>query len=468
MRRLLATLLLVFCASALPWSAQHVSASPGSLERTTATPGAISGVLVNGARHDAPVAGVAVALRASAPHGQPQDVTSATTDGKGHFTFDNLDGSGATTYDVYAQFQNGTFTSDAITFANGPTQQVTLRVYDTSTSDVGLRVSLATILFSPPNKQAGYIPVGEFITFDNASSTAYVAAPGAANGMPMGLLRFGLPAGATNLTLGAGFSVSQQITQVSTGFAATATIPPGQSQFAFAFDIPYTSSAYAFTYKAEYATDQVAVLMPMGIAVGAGDFTTQPPVTASGTHYQLFTRSGVGRDQHVTLTLSQLPPPGERPYLDFRALVGVGVIFALLLALLLMLYLRRGELAVVFGLVPASALRSRTRVSTRAGAGSQAERARLLRELLRVEASHDAGKLDDAAFRRRSGAVRAQLRELLAGDERTITPHPQPSAQGASAQSRELTPESAQSAAEQDDANQPKPAGRRAVTGGKR
>ena len=413
-------LLLCLCAPML-WSGAMVHAAPRLAARAESPTGAISGVLVNGTHHDAPVGGATVTLQAATAQGQPKDVTSASSDAHGHFSFSGLDVTGATSYDVYAVYQNGTFTSDSVSFSNGPAQQVTLRVYDTSLSDAALHVSLATILFSPPNKQEGFIPVGEFITFDNSATTAYVAAQGPANGMPMGLLRFGLPAGATNLTLGAGFAANQQITQVSTGFAASATVPPGQSQFAFAFDIPYTSTSYAFSYKAEYATDQIAVLLPMGVAVGAGDFTTQPPVTANGTHYQLFSRGAVQRDQASALGLSQLPTPGERPYLAFRALVGLGIVLALLLALLLLLYVRRGELAVVLGLVPAATLRLRSRQTSsdrlQVSAADQSERKRLLRDLLSLEAMRDAGKLDDTTYQRRALVTRARLRELFAGEE---------------------------------------------------
>jgi hypothetical protein len=161
--------------------------------------------------------------------------------------------------------------------------------------------------------------------------------------------------------------------------------------------------------------------MPMGVAVSAGDYTTQPPVTANGANYQLFTQSTIAHDRTLTMRLTQLPTPGQRPYLTFRPLVAVGVILALLLALLLLLYLRRGALAIVFGLVPAATLRARSRGQTASNGGSatahgQGERKRLLRELLSVEASHDAGKLDDATFRVRSGDVRARLRALIATD----------------------------------------------------
>ena len=467
MRKLTTSLLLTICLGALLWTSPHASAA-----RADATSsGVIAGALVNGAHNDAPLPGVSVTLRVYHGNGQPQDLTSAVTDAAGHFRFTSLDTSSGLSYDVYAAYQNGAFTSPVVTFSSGATQHVTLSVYDTTSNDANLRVSLATILFSPPNQQGGYIPVGEYVTFENSGSTAYVPAQGPASGMPAGLLRFALPAGATNLTLGAGFSASQQVTQVSTGFAATATVPPGKSQFAFAFDIPYTSTSYSFSYKAEYATDQIAVLMPMGVAVSAGDYTTEPPVTANGTHYQLLTRGALVRDQASALTLSQLPSPGERQYLDFRVLVGVGVVFALMLALLLTLYLRRGALSVVFGLVPAAAPRPQSRrrsgrPSALGGVSDRSERKRLLRELLTLESSRKAGKLDDQAFQRRSAEVRAQLRDLIALSER---------AAASPAGTAEIPPAQATRSADTEDhdavAGNSRPAKQnqgRVVTGGKR
>ena len=48
--------------------------------------------------------------------------------------------------------------------------------------------------------------------------------------------------------------------------------------------------------------------------------------------------------------------PGEQPDLDQRQLLILGAVLALLLALLIGFYLRRGNLAVALGLLPASAL----------------------------------------------------------------------------------------------------------------
>lgn len=472
MRRLVSTLALLCCLSSVFWTGATAHADTLDVARLSTGSGAITGSLVNGAHHDAPVAGASVTLQSAASQGQPKDLSSATTDAHGHFSFAGLDTSGATSYDVYTTFQNGTFTSDTVSFANGAAQQVTLRVYDTTSSDAALHVSLATILFSPPNNQEGFIPVGEYITFDNTGPTAVVASQAPANGMPMGLLRFALPAGATNLTLGAGFTASQQIAQVSTGFGASATVPPGQSQFAFAFDIPYTSTAYAFSYKAEYTTDQIAVLMPMGIAVDAGDFTTEPPVTANGAHYQLFTRGAVERNQTSALNLSALPAPGERPFLSFRALVGLGVVLALLLALLLALYLRRGELAVVFGLIPATEARSRTRQRPSAHGRSvifdQTERKRLLRELLSLEASHDAGKLNDESYLRRSTETRGRLREIMASEESTIPVGAARSTPVAAGSTQVTEAGGAVVATTTPEADQPTMRTDRAMTGGKR
>ncbi|HKV83819.1 MAG TPA: hypothetical protein VJN88_04640, partial [Ktedonobacterales bacterium] len=180
MRRLFAALLLALTVAALPVSVTVYAAPFHLASATAAASGTLTGALVNGSQRNAPIANAVVTLRTYDAHSQPQDTGSVHTDSGGRFTFANLDGSGATTYDVYTKFQNGAFTSGAVTFAKGPTQQVTLTVYATSTSDANVHVSLATILFSSPNQLAGYIPVGEYITFDNTGATAYIATPGAA------------------------------------------------------------------------------------------------------------------------------------------------------------------------------------------------------------------------------------------------------------------------------------------------
>lgn len=390
----------------------HVAQAAGYVAADTA--GSVSGVLVNGTHSNAAVAHQSVTLQAVV-RGKAQDVSSTMSDGAGHFSFSGLDTTGETTYAVYSTFQGGVFPSSAITFDTGNTQQVTLTVYDVTSSDAALRIGVANVLINSQtdsNKLKGLAPVGEFLTFVNSGNMAYVGSVTPANSKPMNLLRFSLPDGATNLALGAGFA-GVQIVQVGTGFGAQATVPPGKSQFAFAYDVAYSGTGYTFQYKAEYPTDRVAVLVAPTIGIDARDFAADAPISAGGLRYQALHRDALKHDDHASFRLTRLPLPGEDPVIDLPHLALVGSLLALLLALALGLYLRRGDLAVALGLIPPVGHMSPARVAKAALAERVTERKRLLRALLALDARHDAGTLTDAQYQRRRDETRAALRALL-------------------------------------------------------
>lgn len=454
-------LLLGVAALAASVAAPTVHAAP-ALRRDAG--GSITGTVVNGTHGNAPVAGQTVTLQVSVQQGKPQTAATTTTDARGQFSFTGLDASGASAYNLDARYQSGDFGSGAITFDSGAAQQVTFPVYDTTSSDATLSVSVATVLFSEPNKQAGTIPVGEFISFKNTGRTAYVGTTAPANGMPMGLLRFALPANATNLTVGQGFA-NTQVIQVGSGFGATATVPPGTTQFAFVFDVPYTSTDYLFSFKAEYATDSVVVLIPTDMLTDARDFTAKPPVDALGQKYQLLQANNVKSGAQLATRLWNLPLPGEQPDLDFRWLVALAGVLALLLALFLGLYLKRGNLAVALGLLPASALapQSAAPAGNSARRETEAERKRLLKSLLALENQHTAGDVDGEMYRRRRTELRDRLKALLLAERDGPADVGAPDAAGAVAETVAVTETS--SPGERPSASEPR---KRQTVGGRR
>jgi hypothetical protein len=380
--------------------------------------GVLAGTVVNGTHGNAPVTGQMVTLEQYVSHATTQDIAHVTTDAHGSFTFSGLDGTGATDYVLRTTYQNGQFSSGIVTLANGGAVEQ-LVVYDTTTNDEAVSISLATILINAPNTQTGMVPIGVFVTFENTGHTAFVATPGAENGKPTGLLRFALPPGATNVSLGAGFAGAQTIT-VGSGFASTGTLPPGKAQLAFAYEVPYSATDYIFPYSAEYVTAQVAVLVPFDMQVVAGDFAAQQPVEATGQRFHLLTKANVAAGAVARLRIRGLPQPGEPPDLSFGQLVGVGGGLALLLALLLLVFLRRGYLARTFRLLPAAAVASTGSTASQASLRED-ERQRLLHDLLALEQAHKAGTLREAEFQRRREAVRGQLRALLAATMNSTT-----------------------------------------------
>lgn len=413
-QRLLSTIRTPIAAAALALALALTFAVSGARAQAHTrldTSGSVSGTLVNRSQGGAFLAGQSVTLQAVIA-GKAQDAASTRTDAHGGFHFGGLDTSGDTTYAVYTRYQDGVFSASAVDFTTGPAQRVTLTVYDVTASDAAVRVANATILFSDAKKEQGLIPVGEFITVANTGTTAYVGSLTAANGRPMNLLRFALPDGATNLTLGAGFS-GVQIAQVSTGFGAAATVPPGKSVFAFAFDIPYTETAATFAFKAEYPTDNVVALAPTGMRADPRDFAAKPDVTATGKPYHVVAATGLAASATARMGLLGLPRAGVDPDLTMRQLVPLGLLLAALLAALAALYLRRGDLAVALNLAPAVRVVRRDHAPR---TGPDADRERLLRALLALEKRHAASGMSDERLAHERAAVRAQLRAALAGE----------------------------------------------------
>jgi len=369
----------------------------------------ISGVVVNGAHGNAPLANQQVTLQ-DVSGDEPHDIALGTSDAAGRFSFEHIASSDSAIYRVATSFQGGYFTSAPLPLAQIPSSGVTFPVYDVTHSAAALRILSATALFREPRPANGLIGVAELFTFQNESATAFVGTTDPVDGQPMGLLRFALPPGATNITLGKGFD-GAQAAQVAAGFGANATIPPGQTQFAFVFDVPYSGTSYTFPLKVIYPAEKLTALAPQDITVQPSDFADKGMITTAGSQYHLLEHGALAAGGQAQLRLDALPPPGTPTTLDPRLLALFAVLLALLLALLVGLYIRRGDLAVVLGLAPAAI--AKRRAKSRSASPHEEERLALLRQLLALEQARAKGKLDAEAYRREEAATRDQLKALL-------------------------------------------------------
>jgi hypothetical protein len=369
----------------------------------------ISGVVVNGTHNNAPIANQQVTLQ-DVSGDTPHDIALSTSGASGRFSFEHINDTGAAIYQVTTSFQGGYFVSAPLPLAQIPSTGVTLSIYDVTHSAATLRILSATALFREPRPANGLISVAELFTFQNESATAFVGTIDPVDGQPMGLLRFALPPGATNITLGKGFD-GAQAAQVAAGFGANATVPPGQTQFAFVFDLPYTGTSYTFPFKGVYPTEKLTALVPQDITVQSGDFGDKGMITTAGSQYHLLEHGALAADGRAQFRFDGLPPPGTPATLDARLLTIFAGLLALLLALLVGLYIRRGNLAAVFGLAPAAP--AKRRAKSRVASPPEEERTALLRQLLTLEQARTKGKLDAETYRREEAATRDKLKALL-------------------------------------------------------
>src|SRR5579884_3886622 len=253
--------------------------------------GQISGQLLDGTNKNTPLAGQTVTLQMA--QGQnAQDFATAKTDAQGNYTFTNLATDKTISYALYINYQGAQYTSDLISLASKPQQQMNLTVYEATKSSAKVAVVDATILMQDPSAHNGTFTVSEVYDFKNLDTHTYVGSLDASKGRPNALL-FSLPIGARNIKLQAGFD-GYQVIQVNSGFATNAALPPGDSEFAFSFDVPYTGTAYNLNYTTLYPTVSLSFLVPPDIHATPHALTAQGTVTGSDQHvYQSFKASTV-------------------------------------------------------------------------------------------------------------------------------------------------------------------------------
>src|SRR5579859_7137093 len=116
--------------------------------------GRIDGQLVDGSNKNAPLAGQRVTLQ-MARGNTASDLSSATTDGHGAFSFAGLPTDKTISYAVYLRYQGAQYTSAVVSLDTKPVQQVNLTVYEATTSMANIAIVRATILLHSADKQKG-------------------------------------------------------------------------------------------------------------------------------------------------------------------------------------------------------------------------------------------------------------------------------------------------------------------------
>ncbi|HEV2237532.1 MAG TPA: hypothetical protein VGR57_12790, partial [Ktedonobacterales bacterium] len=305
--------------------------------------------------------------------------------------------------DLYAAtvtFQGAAYSTDVLVLTDNATTRVTLLAYEATSSDALIGIGPVAVQIQPPNVANGLIGVAELVTVVNAGQRTFVGSATPANGKPMNLLRFALPAGATNIVTRSGFDNAQTV-QVDKGFATTATVPPGQTQFSFTFAFPYDGTRAAFTYKAIYPTARVLVVAPTALHVVATELKATSAPAGSGD-IQVWQSQAVPAGASVSLGLTDLPVPGEKSNLSPAALDALGALLALL-ALGTLAYVLRRRVPTV------PAARGATPAASVSAALDAPAPAALLRALAKLDADHAAGAIEDAPYQVQRAALKSEL-----------------------------------------------------------
>ena len=259
---------------------------------------------------------------------------STITDESGAFRFDEVVYDPELRYGVSVRYQDAVYGTD-LDLSNGSPDHVELTVYDATHDDTIVSAVSASLLLASADGSDQTVGALEIIRLANRSDRAYVPGSGV-----MELLRFGLPPGATDLTLDT-FLIGADYVQVDRGFALLASVPPGEHEVMFSYRFPYESEQFALSKTYRYGAEKLRILAPEEVVSISSEMLGSPePVQIGERQYQVIEAEGLERGASISLNLYGLPmtTAGQRiggSFADIRFEYAAPVALALLMAALL-------------------------------------------------------------------------------------------------------------------------------------
>ena len=293
--RFLAFLLLAALIAASPLAVRDTARAqePDPQIRT------VSGIVLNATENGGAVSGVTVTLHRVSDAGF--DNLTATTDGGGAFAFTNVEYDPNLAYGVSVRYDDALYGTD-LDLTNGSADDVRLTVYDGTSDDGIVSTGAASLLLADADPSDQTMAALEILYLVNRSDKTYVPGDGV-----MELLRFGLPPGATGLTMDTRL-IGADFVQVDRGFALMASVPPGEHEVMYSYRFPYESAEFTLEKTYRYGGESVRILAPEEVASISAPSLGEPTRTLIGERqYSVIEGGDLAREQRVSIRLGDLP-----------------------------------------------------------------------------------------------------------------------------------------------------------------
>ena len=271
-------------------------------QETAAAQRVVEGVVVNGTAgaDGASAGGQTVTLHRVGADGS-RDL-SAESDPDGAFRFE-FEYDPDLAYGVSVRYQDAVYGTD-LDLSDGSPDPVALTVYESTSDDGVIRARSASILLAAADPSDQTVAALEIVRLVNDTDTAYVPGEGV-----MELLRFGLPAGATGLTLDTRL-IGADFIQVDRGFALLASVPPGEYDVMFSYRFPYESDEFTLSKTYRYGADSLRALAAEEVMSIESAELGEPKTERIGERqYRILEAEGFTRGAAVSIRLSGLPAP---------------------------------------------------------------------------------------------------------------------------------------------------------------
>ena len=259
----------------------------------------VVGQISNVTERAAPVSGLTVTL-----HRQDQETYEewdTKTDGSGKFEFRGIFMDEHSLYGITVRYRGVVYGTD-INFLSDLAQPITIKIYETSDDQSLLEVRTASLLLARADKLDERLYALEIVNVVNIGDRTYVPGP-----EPMNLLRFGLPAGSSDLQIDTQLIAADAL-QVDRGCALTANVPPGEHEVLFSYNFPYDDGSVTFDKSYLYGAESLRVVSPDDLGLLSSPHLPLPTSKdIGGSQYQVIEATGVERDTRVTIHLTGLP-----------------------------------------------------------------------------------------------------------------------------------------------------------------
>ncbi|MBI3964657.1 MAG: hypothetical protein HY329_03395 [Chloroflexi bacterium] len=368
--------------------------------------GTIAGRVLNGTTKD-PAGGITVNVR-SFNNGQPGAERSTVAGADGSFTFDGLVAGPAFTYVLTTEYGGMPYASQFLALT-GEVTDVTLTVYETTTSAEAVRVAQLTHAFEVGADERRWLYVVTGVSFDNRSARAFVGEYAQGTGVPLPLL-----AGAQDVQPISGINPNRLRGsepgngQPSRYFART-PLPPGTTIYAFQYRIPYENAETTVSVPVLYPVADLRVLTPArSFTVTGAGLESGGNVTLDTREYRLYGTRDLAAGTTYDVRLLNLPAGVVWSALPVQSYSrGAALTLAPILAALAIAYpfYRRRQLSSSFAVTktPTAPLDPPTAPPSDSVLSTQHS---VLSALAALDDAHEAGALDRAEYERR----RAELK----------------------------------------------------------
>ena len=328
------------------------------------------------------------------------EATSVGLDAGSTFLFQEVQADGVSGYVVAVTYQEVSYAVPLV--PEDDLTNVDITIYEATESlDI---VSLVgnTIIVLGADSASRTVSVMEIAQVSNSSDRTFVSNLEA--GGPMNLLRFPLPANATNLDVQAELPEGQSL-QVDKGFALSNPVPPGEYGVVFTYVVPYDGNELDLSRTLLRGAGTIRLLVPTDIAtIHSSALINRGETVIGNTAHQMYEAREMAPDSEIDMVLRGLPQPsllqGIGGLLETRGWLAAPLVLA----------------AVLMGLLVAGLAGTRYREAAAPDETPQ-ERLELVQTIAELDDQFDDDEIEEARYASRREVLKRQLLRLAWEEE---------------------------------------------------